>query len=85
MQILNIKLRDNILNFIKKQASEERLDEARILERLVEKEYEKKLLELYNKYQKGEISLGYLSKEIGLGRWEVEEILESRKLKITNV
>jgi len=40
MQILNIKLRDNILNFIKKQASEERLDEARILERLVEKEYE---------------------------------------------
>ena len=53
--------------------------------KLIEREYERKLREFYEQFQRGEISLGYLAREMGLARREVEEVLEKRGLKVTNI
>ena len=52
---------------------------------ILRKKYEEKLLSLYQQYQKGEISLGYLANDMGLGRREIEEFLQERGLKVTNI
>lgn len=44
----------------------------------------RKLEELYHKYQKGEVSLGYLAKEIGVTVRKAMELLEERGLRTTN-
>jgi predicted HTH domain antitoxin len=55
-----------------------------IIRKFLQEGFEKKLEELYNKYQKGEISLGYLAKEVGVTVREAMELLEERGLRTTN-
>lgn len=37
---------------------------------------EERLEELYQRFQRGEISFGYLAQELGLSVWEAETLLE---------
>lgn len=67
------------------RALKERRSEPEFFITLVEKEYQNRLRELYEQYQRGEISLGYLAKEMGLGRREIEDVLEKKGLKIANI
>lgn len=85
MPTLEIKIDDVFFKFIKMRAFEEKTAEPEFFIKLVEREYQRKLRELYDEYQRGEISLGYLAKEMGLGRREVEDILEKQGLKVSNI
>ena len=85
MQTMKIKINDMFFKFIKMRALKERRSEPEFFITLVEKEYQNRLRELYEQYQRGEISLGYLAKEMGLGRREIEDVLEKKGLKVANI
>jgi len=85
MQTLKIKINDVFFKFIKMRALEENRAAPEFFITLVEKEYQNRLRELYEQYQRGEISLGYLAKEMGLGRREIEDVLEKKGLKVVNI
>ena len=85
MQTLKIKINDIFVKFIKMRALEEKTAEPEFFIKLVEREYQRKLRELYDQYQRGRISLGYLAREMGLGRREVEDVLEKQGLKVSNI
>jgi len=67
------------------RALEEKRTEPEFFIKLVEKEYQNRLREFYGQYQRGEISLGYFAKEMGLGRREIEDVLEKKGLKVSNI
>jgi predicted HTH domain antitoxin len=54
-------------------------------EDLLERGFEKKLRELYKQYQEGEISLGYLAEQLGVGTWRAYHLLEERGLRTANI
>ncbi|MCK4231909.1 hypothetical protein KAX21_03070 [candidate division WOR-3 bacterium] len=62
MQTLKIKINDIFVKFIKMRAFEEKTAEPEFFIKLVEREYQRKLRELYDQYQRGGISLGYLAR-----------------------
>lgn len=47
--------------------------------------FEQKLSELYEKFQQGEISLGYLAEQLGISPWEAVYLLKERGLRTTNL
>ncbi len=47
--------------------------------------FEERLTQLYEEFRRGEISLEHLAEELGLTVWEVENLLEERGLKSTNL
>jgi len=85
MPTLKIKINDVFFKFIRIRALEEQTAEPEFFIKLVEREYQRNLRALYDQYQRGEISLGYLAKEMGLGRREVEDVLEKQGLKVSNI
>jgi predicted HTH domain antitoxin len=52
---------------------------------LVKRGVEQKLLELYEEFQRGECSLGYLAEQLGISPWEAVHLLEERGLRTTNL
>jgi predicted HTH domain antitoxin len=52
---------------------------------LVVKGVERKLMELYQQFQQGECSLGYLAEQLGISPWEAVHLLEERGLRVTNL
>ena len=85
MKTMKIKINDVFFKFIKMRALEEKKAEPDFFIKLVEKEYQTRLREFYDRYQRGEISLGYFAKEMGLGRREIEDVLEKKGLKVANI
>ena len=47
--------------------------------------FETKLRNLYQEFQRGESSLGYLAEQLGISPWEAVNLLEKRGLKTTNL
>jgi hypothetical protein len=56
-----------------------------VLADLVRRGFEQKLAELYEMFQQGECSLGYLAEELGITTWEAVHLLEARGLRTTNL
>ncbi len=52
---------------------------------LVVRGFEQKLTELYQQFQRGECSLGYLAEQLGISPWEAVHLLQERGLRVTNV
>jgi predicted HTH domain antitoxin len=52
---------------------------------LLERSFEQRLRELYKQYQEGEISLGYLAEQLGVGTWRAYHLLEERGLRTANI
>jgi predicted HTH domain antitoxin len=59
-------------------------DEERLLE-FAAIGFERRMIELYEEFQRGEISLEYLAEQLGLNIWEAERLLEKRGLKSSNL
>ena len=85
MPTLKIKINDVFFKFIRIRALEEQTAEPEFFVKLVEREYQRNLRALHAQYQRAEISLGYLAREMGLGRREVEDVLEQQGLKVSNI
>jgi len=47
--------------------------------------FEQELMELYQQFQQGECSLGYLAEQLGINVWEAVHLLEKRGLRVTNL
>jgi hypothetical protein len=47
--------------------------------------FEEKLEELYNQFQRGECSLGYLAEQLGITTWETVHLLEERGWHTSNL
>lgn len=85
MATITIDIDEKLYKFIQNLSLKTDRSETEILRELLGKEFDEKLHLLYRQYQRGEISLGYLAKEMGLGRREAEEFLQELGLKVTNI
>lgn len=47
--------------------------------------FEQKLMELYQEFQRGECSLGYLAEQLGISPWEAVHLLQERGLRTSNL
>lgn len=56
-----------------------------LVRELVQKGFEQKLMELYEEFQEGECSLGYLAEQLGITSWEAVHLLEERGLRTSNL
>jgi len=56
-----------------------------LLAEFVLRGFEQKLSELYEDFQQGEISLGYLAEQLGISPWEAVHLLKERGLRTTNL
>jgi len=85
MPVVNLELREDIATFVETRAAKEKVEELAILADLLERGFEQKLRELYKQYQEGEISLGYLAEQLGVGTWRAYHLLEERGLRTANI
>jgi predicted HTH domain antitoxin len=83
--MVSIELKEDIARFIKTRAEKEQTDEAEILNDLLERGFEQRLKELYQQYQAGEISLGYLAEQLGVSTWRAYHLLEERGWRTANI
>ena len=60
-------------------------DISSFLSELIDLGFEHRLQQLYEKYEVGEISLGYFAKELGLGIRDLYAALEERALPTSNI
>jgi DNA-binding phage protein len=58
---------------------------AQFLAELIDLGFEHRLQQLYRRFEEGEISLGFLAQELGLGVRDLYEALERRGLPTTNI
>jgi predicted HTH domain antitoxin len=85
MSIVTVGLKEDIAQFVKARAVRTGQNESSALEALIEERFEQRLAELYEMYQQGEISLGYLAEQLGMTTWRVYHLLEERGLRTANV
>ena len=85
MPVVSLELKEDVARFVKTKAARDQTDEATILKDLVETGFEQRLRELYQEYQEGEISLGYLAEQLGVTTWRAYHLLEERGLRTANV
>lgn len=85
MTTITIDVDEKLYKFVQSLSRKTARSEAEIFREILSREFDEKLRSIYQQYQMGEVSLGYLAKEMGLGRREVEEFLQERGLKVTNI
>ena len=52
---------------------------------LLARGFEEKLDELYQHFQRGECSLGFMAERLGINTWVLYDLLEQRGLRTTNL
>jgi len=87
MPDVGFKAREDIVRVIRSKLEEERnrREPSSVLVEFLARGFEQKLMELYQEFQQGACSLGYLAEQLGVGTWELYHILEERGLKTTNL
>lgn len=85
MSVVNIELPPEVARFVHSEAERSGMDEKAVVVDLLRAGFEQKLRELYAQYQQGEISLGYLAEQLGVGVWQLYHLLEERGLRTANV
>ena len=85
MGSLNLKKPEaGVINLLKVKYLEAQNDEKGLVE-LAAIGFESRLIELYNLFQRGEISFEYLAEILKINVWEADNLLEVRGLKSTNL
>ncbi|HEX9974318.1 MAG TPA: hypothetical protein VGD14_19775 [bacterium] len=77
--------KDEILKILEKKIAPEEINKSPILLEFLILGFEQKLRELYDVFQRGESSLGYLADQLGISSWEAVDLLEKRGLRTTNL
>ena len=86
MSGLNLQVWNETLELINtKLAKGMEIKKSPLLTELVLRGFEQKLSELYEEFQQGEISLGYLAEQLGISSWEAVHLLKERGLRTTNL
>lgn len=85
MGSLNLKKPEaGVISLLKVKYLEAHNDEKGLLE-LAAIGFESRLIELYNLFQRGEISFEHLAEILKINVWEADNLLEVRGLKSTNL
>lgn len=78
------KQNPEVISILKERLGRDRDDEERLLE-LAAIGFERRMDELYEEFQRGEISLEYLAEQLGINIWDAENLLVKRGLKSSNL
>lgn len=85
MRRVRFEKKDEVLKIIKSKIKPGEIDQSPILLEFLILGFEQKLKELYEEFQRGESSLGYLADQLGISPWEAVHLLEERGLRTTNI
>ena len=86
MADLNLKRPEPaVVNLLKAKYKEAQDDDEEGLLELAAIGFESRLIELYDLFQRGEISFEHLAELLKINVWEAENLLEMRGLKSTNL
>lgn len=85
MAIVSFDRKEEVMKIIKSKITPGEIDLSPILLELLILGFEQKLKELYEEFQRGESSLGYLADQLGISPWEAVHLLEKRGLRTTNL
>ncbi len=84
MPSVSTDLLRNTMTFLGEQLKARKPTETVWLE-LLARGFEEKLAELYEQFQRGECSFGYMSEQLGVTTWDLYDLLERRGLRTTNL
>ena len=85
MQSVTITLDQPISQFVSHQSRDHRVPPQQTVMEIVALGLETLLKEHYQRYRRGEISLGRLAQEIGVTSWELTHLLEAREWPAYNL
>jgi len=85
MQQIDLNSEEAVVKIIKKKDAKGKIEKSSSLLEFLILGFEQKLEQLYEEFQRGESSLGYLADQLGISPWEVVELLEKRGLRTTNL
>jgi len=81
---MSIELLQDTMNFLSACLKAGKPDAAVRLEFLA-RDFEDKLAELYEQFQRSECSVGYVAEQLGITTWDLHALLERRGLRTTNL
>jgi predicted HTH domain antitoxin len=81
--VVTIKIRDEVAKYVTKSTEKYSRSVDEVVNELLKIGFEKKFKELYKRYRRGEISLGWMAKELGLSLRDTYDYLEKRNLPLS--
>jgi len=86
MHTVEVPVREEIWEVVqRRRATRPDVDWVSFVAELVDLGFEYHLRQLYARFEQGEISLGYLAQELGLGLRDVYHLLEKRGWPTSNI
>jgi len=85
MQSVTITLDQPISQFVSYRSRDRKMQPGETVMELISLGFEKLLQERYQRYRRGEISLGRLAEELGVTSWELTYLLESYGWPVYNL
>lgn len=82
-ELITIKIKDEIAKYVTKYTTKYNRPIDEVVNELLSIGFEHKFSELYKQYRKGEISLSWLGKELGLSLRDTYDLLEKRGLPLS--
>lgn len=85
MQSVTITLNQPISQFVSYRSRDQKVQPRETVMELVTLGFETLLKDHYQRYRRGEISLGRLAQELGVTSWELTHLLEGRDWPVYNL
>lgn len=82
-ELITIKIKDEVAKYVTKYTTKYNRPIDEVVNELLLIGFEQKFYELYKQYRKGEISLGWLAKELGLSLRDTYDLLERRDIPLS--
>ena len=82
-EVVTIEIRDEVAKYVTKSTEQYNRTVDEVVNELLKIGFEKKFKELYKRYRRGEISLGWMAKELGLSLRDTYDYLERRNLPLS--
>lgn len=80
---VTIKIRDEVAKYVTKSTEKYNRSVDEVVNELLKIGFEKKFKELYKRYRRGEMSLDWMAKELGLSFRDTYDFLERRNLPLS--
>ncbi len=82
-EVITIEIRDEVAKYVTKSTEKNNKSVAEVVNELLRIGFERKFRQLYKRYRKGEISLDWMAKELGLSLRDIYDYLEKRNLPLS--
>jgi len=82
-ELVTIKIRDEAAKYVTKSTVKYNRSVDEVVNELLRIGFEQKFKELYKRYRRGEISLGWMAKELGFSLRDTYDFFEKRNLPLS--